>query len=544
MKSIGKRGAPAWVCATLAGALLASTATSALAAPSATDTKLETMQRQLDEMRAQMEQVRAASQGDARVGALQQQLEAISQQLAEMKAAQETATADIITLKAPPSGGTVITTLPNGKPAFATADGRFTANLRAIIMLDAGKYFQDDHLGSAVVGRDLNEGTNFRRGRIGFDGKLFKDFDYSIVYEFGGSGAEDPGRLYEAQATYVGLKPFRIRLGAFEPNIGLAAATSTSQMPLMERPSPAEVARGVAAGDSRVGLQVTANGLWGEGDTGIATRWLAAGALTGNNIATISSSGSATAQPFDEQTGIIGRLAFAPFSSTDWQAHLGINAQYSTQPNDAGAGANPRYPVQLRDRPELRLDGTRLVDTGAIDAKSVQVLGAEAAFEVRNFLIESEYFRYEINRRLTGAARPSDPNFNGWYVQGSWVLTGESRPYNPIEGRFDAPKQNYNFNPSAGTWGAFELAARYSDLDLNYHDCGAGRPVPASPAACFDAVRGGEQKIWAVGLNWYLNPAIRFMLDYQHVDVNRFNTAGVQIGQTYDTLAGRAQLTF
>jgi phosphate-selective porin OprO/OprP len=45
-----------------------------------------------------------------------------------------------------------------------------------------------------VTNRDLNEGFNFRRARFGIDGKLFRDFDYSFIYEFGGSGQEDPGR--------------------------------------------------------------------------------------------------------------------------------------------------------------------------------------------------------------------------------------------------------------------------------------------------------------------------------------------------------------
>ena len=109
---------------------------------------------------------------------------------------------------------------------------------------------------------------------------------------------------------------------------------------------------------------------------------------------------------------------------------------------------------------------------------------------------------------------------------------------------FDAPKPNYNFNPAAGTWGAFELAARHSDLDLNYHDCGAGKAIPAVGVACFDAVRGGEQKISTIGLNWYLNPDIRLMFDWQHVDVNRFNAAGLQVGQKYDAIAMRSQLSF
>jgi len=520
--------------------LMTGAATGALAAPSARDAKLDAMQQQLDAMRVQIEALKTSDAADQRVSAMQQQLDAFAQQLAELKTAQDSAAADIITLKSPP----VATTLPNGKPAFASSDKRFTANIRAIIMLDGGKYFQKDNLPAAVSVRDLNQGLNFRRARIGFDGKVFSDFDYSLVYEFGGSGAEDPGRLYEASITYTALKPWRIKVGAFEPNIGLAAVTSTSQMPLMERPSPAEVARNVGGGDSRLALQISANGDFGEGDVGIGARWLFSTAFTGNTIGTISSAGAGTAQPFDEQTAWIARVALAPYSGTDWQAHFGASFQAVMQPNDAGQAATPRYPIQLRDRPELRLDGARLVDTGAIDAKGATVFGAEAAVGVRNVLLEGEYFRYEIDRRLTGAATPSDPHFSGWYVQGSWVLTGESRPYNPVEGRFEAPKQNFNFNPSAGTWGAFELAARYSSLNLNHHDCGAGRAIPASPAACFDAVRGGEQKISTIGLNWYLNPALRMMFDVQHVDIDRFNAAGVQIGQTYNALAMRGQFTF
>jgi phosphate-selective porin OprO/OprP len=503
------------------------------------------MQAQLDEMRAQMAQLaqmKNADQGEAKVAALQQQLDGVNAQLAEVKTAQTADASDIITLKAPPP---VTVSLPNGKPALASSDGRFTANVRAIVMLDTGKYFQKDNLPAQVTNRDLNDGTNFRRARFGIDGKLFKDFDYALIYEFGGSGAEDAGHIQEAWVQYTGWKPFRLKVGAFEPNIGLSAAVSTSQMILMERPAPAEVARNVAAGDSRSAIQLTGNGLWGEGDSGIATRWLASAAITGNTVGTLNSAASGfTAQPSDEQTGIIGRFALAPFDSTNWQAHFGINAQYVTQPNDSGASVNPRYAIQLRDRPELRLDGTRLVDTGAIDSRNASVLGGEFGFTSHQFMLESEYFEYKIDRRNTTAVTPSNPHFNGWYVQGAWVLTGENRPYNPAEGRFDAPKMNYNFNPAAGTWGAFELAARYDELNLNYHDCGAGHAIPTSPAPCFDAIRGGDQKISTVGLNWYLNPDIRFMFDFLHVDVNRFNAAGLQVGQRYNAIALRSQFVF
>lgn len=513
------------------------------------DAKMAAMQAQIDEMKAMMAQMAQSKAPDqsAKVAELQTQLDTVNHQLAEVKTAQVAAASDIITLQAPPSGATVVTTLPNGKPALATADGRFTANVRAIVMFDGAKYFQKDSLPPQTVGRDLNDGTNFRRARFGIDGRLFKDFDYALIYEFGGSGTEDTGHIQEAWVQYTGLHPVRIKVGAFEPNIGLEAAVSTSQMPFMERASPAEVARNVAAGDSRSAIQVQGNGVWGAGDSGIATRWFASAALTGNTVSTLNSAGGFAVQPQDEQTAIIGRFAVAPFSSTDWQAHFAVNAQYVSQPNDAGLGTNPRYPIQLRDRPELRVDGTRLVDTGGIDALSATVLGGEFAVTARQFFLESEYFSYKIDRRITttvSGVAPSDPHFDGWYVQGGWVLTGENRPYNPTEARIDAPKMNYNFNPSAGTWGAFELVARYSDLDLNYHTCGAGHAVPGAPAPCFDAVNGGQQKITSIGLNWYMNPDIRVMVDWLHVDVDRFNAAGLQIGQKYDALAFRGQYVF
>ncbi|HEX7887528.1 MAG TPA: porin [Phenylobacterium sp.] len=523
----------------MATALLCSVSTTALAAPAAAGAgKLQAMQQQLDDMRAQLDAMRAGGQQNAQLSAVQQQLEAMAAQLAEMKASQDTASTDIATLKQAPAGSSVTTTLSNGKPSFATADGRFTANIKAILMLDAGKYFQKDNLPASVTNRDLNEGANFRRARIGLDGKLFRDFDYSFIYEFGGSGQEDPGRLYEAAITYTAIKPLRIKIGAFEPNIGLAAAVSTSQMPLMERPAPAEIARSVAAGDSRVAIQVSGNGVLGADDTVIATRWFGSTAFTANTIATGSSAASATVQPFDEQTGWIGRVAFAPYSGTTWLAHIGANYQYVIQPNDSGAAGTPRYAAQLRDRPELRLDTARLIDTGAIDARHATVLGLEGAFQYGPAMIEGEWFRYKIDRRLTTAARPADPHFTGWYVQGSWVLTGESRVYNPVEARFDAPKMNYNFNPSAGTWGAFEIAARYSLTDLNYREGALGT------APVLGAVRGGEQKIYTVGANWYLNPSMRLMLDYQHVDVDRLGATGLQVGQKYNAIAMRGQVNF
>ncbi|MCH1933237.1 OprO/OprP family phosphate-selective porin, partial [Shewanella sp. A25] len=76
---------------------------------------------------------------------------------------------------------------------------------------------------------------------------------------------------------------------------------------------------------------------------------------------------------------------------------------------------------------------------------------------------------------------------------------------------FDAPKVEAHFDLARGTWGVWEMAARYSDLDLDYLAGAAGRAPVAG------AIRGGEQKILTLGLNWYPNGNVRFLADYQRV---------------------------
>ena len=132
-------------------------------------------------------------------------------------------------------------------------------------------------------------------------------------------------------------------------------------------------------------------------------------------------------------------------------------------------------------------------------------------------------------------------------MSGTWFLTGESKTYNQSSGAFDGPAAiAHPFDPRTGGLGAVELALRWSDINLNYQ-AGAYGSAPAA-----DAIRGGEQSILTAGLNWYPNSVVRFMLDLQHVHVDRLSPSataystptGVQIGQSYNALALRSQLAF
>jgi phosphate-selective porin OprO/OprP len=86
------------------------------------------------------------------------------------------------------------------------------------------------------------------------------------------------------------------------------------------------------------------------------------------------------------------------------------------------------------------------------------------------------------------------------------------------------------------------VAARYSDLDLNDHPGVIGQSLPA------DGIRGGDQRIWTAGLNWYPNNALKFELQFQNVQVSRIGTfqsvPNSSVGQTYDTIALRSQISF
>jgi phosphate-selective porin OprO/OprP len=534
-------------------ALVAGSASGAFAAP---DPEVNALRAEVADLKSELAELRSMVAG-AKADAAEGREIATQAQVAvtETQTTVETMKADdadnVATLSK--LAGAPTLSMSNGRPTFSSNDGRFTAALRSVIMFDAATYMQDDPglvdyrrgagAGDTARAQDLNDGTDFRRMRLGVEGKVFGDFQYAVTLEFGGSGTEDPGRIHEAWIAYNGFAPVQIKVGAFEPQAGLSANVSTSSMMLMERPSSAEVARSVAAGDSRSAVQVQANGDWGS-DSGLGAYWFAAGAVTGGVVSTISSSGSATAQPFDEQTAVLGRVAIAPIQGSDWMAHFGLNGSYVITPADTtGVAGSSRYPVQFRERAETRVDATRFVDSGGLDAENAYTYGAEFAFQARNLMIEGEVFRYGAERRNSVL---SDPEFSGFYVEGSWILTGETRKYNRANAAFDGPTPNTVFNKDAGSWGAWELAVRYSDLDLNYNEGKAGLATPV------DGIRGGDQQIVTVGVNWYVNNNLRFMLNVQKVEIDRlspnaatFGTpVGAQVGQDYTAVALRTQFGF
>jgi phosphate-selective porin OprO/OprP len=165
--------------------------------------------------------------------------------------------------------------------------------------------------------------------------------------------------------------------------------------------------------------------------------------------------------------------------------------------------------ARVRARPEAGLTDVRLVDSGSLrDADAIDRMGLEAAWQRGPWLAQGEWLAAEVSRDVA-----ADYRAQGGYVQGSWMLTGETKPYKGTA--FGNPKP-------ARAAGAVELGLRYSTLDL---DDGL--------------IAGGSQRDWTLGANWYLTRYFKFQANYVRADSDR---QGVKLSPEVFEL--RAQLSF
>jgi phosphate-selective porin OprO/OprP len=216
--------------------------------------------------------------------------------------------------------------------------------------------------------------------------------------------------------------------------------------------------------------------------------------------------------------------------------HIGADAEWLIQP--------PRnlvtqaQTVTLSDRPELRIDPTTLVTTGAMaNVSSAQVYSVEAAATYGPLILQGEYLWFNIDRTANTGLPPFGApslNFQGGYVQAGYVLTGETHIYNPASASYLGIKPAHPFSLDGGGWGAWEIAARASTIDLN------------NQLGTANGIAGGRQTVYTAALNWYVNGNVRFMLNYLHGNVAKMTTptSMVDAGSKFDAVAMRTQFAF
>ena len=433
---------------------------------------------------------------------------------------------------------------PGNRFGIESADGQNSIYLTGRLHFDVGDYL-DYHPSSKFASvQDLNGGVNARRARLGVTGKFQGDWAYTFIYDFGGSNDAGPGGgttggvtsggIQSAQITYNGLYkgpyPIAFDIGYMDTPFTLDEATSSNDIMFVERASIQAVASNIFANDYRSAAGVRSND----------DRYWAGIYLTGPQ------SGFVHGAP--EQVGAFGRGTYQVLQDPNYSLHIG---------GDVGALLKPPTSsgirtITLSDRPEDRIDTTSILSTGALGTAAnpvngAQVYGAELAGGWNSLFGQAEYYHIDVDRD----GLPSN-GFDGAYVQGSWTITGEHRKYIPATGAYSAIIPDHPFRPwdqDYGT-GAFELAARYSTIDLNDNFQSGVAPKTGS-----NAVGGGRQNVYQVGLNWYPNANMRFMLDYLHGTIAKgFSTAagggiagtplGAEIGGNFDALVLRSQFAF
>jgi phosphate-selective porin OprO/OprP len=121
-------------------------------------------------------------------------------------------------------------------------------------------------------------------------------------------------------------------------------------------------------------------------------------------------------------------------------------------------------------------------------------------FEYRNgsLGVIGEYVLSTVNLRPNATGAKTELRNKAWQLSAGYVLTGEDSSYSSV-----VPKVNFDF--ANGTWGAFEIAARYANLKVD----DAAFPLCAAVASNAD-----EASSFGLGLNWYLSKTVRFNFDY------------------------------
>lgn len=442
---------------------------------------------------------------DPRIGVLEQQLRDIQQQLAQIKKTQEDGDTSgaVADLKRSTSNqyvdinnrldGQNKTAIDNGRLTVSSPNGAFSLSLRALVQFDVGYSAQ----GRNPSNVDLNSGTNFRRAQIGFQGTAFRDWSYNFLYDFGGNGVEGRGYIYNAYIQYDGLKPFGIRVGAYTPSAGIEDQTGSGDLFFGERAASVDIARNIAGAPSREAASIFVQ----------EDNYLLSVSYTGKKTSDGTSTGAAVGT-FDAQQSVIARAAWLAVSTPEVKWLVDGHITEVLKLSDATASPAATV-IRFSNGPEMAVDASRTVDTGNIDANHAREFGFETAGTYAGFYGQGGWFRYEIDRRI---AVPN-PHFNGWYTFLSYSLTGEQHPYDPATASFR------NLRPAKplgtpGGWGAWEVLARYSNIDLDY------QPFAAAAAG---GIAGGQQDVWTIGLNWYPNNAIKFQLNYDNIQVNHVN---------------------
>jgi phosphate-selective porin OprO/OprP len=366
--------------------------------------------------------------------------------------------------------------------AIKTRDGKFKFAFGGRLQFDAGLFIQDD--------TQLGDGTEVRRGRIKSFGTVWSEWDYKLEVNF------DPDLgvpVTDGWLRYRGFEPFTITVGHQKVPFSQSSMTSSNWQVFQERALSDAFIDNEEQGRRRMGVVLASHGnMWS----------YSGGAFAG---------GLDDKDGEDEDFGTGHRFVFAPIAEKTKVAAIGGSVIYRE--------FNGRSNLRLRARPEAHVAGARLVDTGILaTSQEIIMYNLEATVVAGPFHGQAEYTAAHVWR----AGGDKDLDFSGFYVQAGVFLTGESRNYDQRSGKYKRVMPNHH---SLGAW---EVAARFSQVDLSNRD-----------------LRGGVQRDLTVGLNWWTNANVMFRLNYVYGNAAP-NSSVTLAGQNehIHAFTARAQIVF
>ena len=327
-------------------------------------------------------------------------------------------------------------------------------------------------------GSETFSGTEFRRIRFFNSGRVYDNVKYKLQLDFAGGDVSIKDVYMETSLPYF----VNFKVGHFKEPFRLEALTSSKYITFMERALPIAFSPERNVGimlhdsflDDKLSIQA---GLFRE-------------ASSGDDV------------NIEDVRNITTRITFLPINNDENLLHLG--AAFSSR-----SSSDETYSVSSRAENHL---GTKLLVMDLDDVSGMNLMGAEMAFVMGSFSVQGEYV-------INSVEAMEDYSFSGYYGQVSYFLTGEKRKYKNSLAGFDRVKPNKNMKEGEGL-GAFEIAARYSSMDLSEAHAGTLNDI-------------------TVGLNWYLNPCTRLMFNYV---MGTLDDHGVET--TENTFQCRMQIDF
>jgi phosphate-selective porin OprO/OprP len=362
---------------------------------------------------------------------------------------------------------------------------------------------------------DTTDLDNFtvRRARMGLEATLFENYEFRFLTDFG----QGQSRLVDGYLNVHYWDAAQVTAGKFKQPFSYEQLIQDRFTPFMERSLIDQL---VPARD--VGVMLHGQNLFnGMVDYGVATSNGVQNGDTDTNGA----------------KDVTGRAVVRPFA---WSEDSFLRLLQFGASIDGGNQFEPINPQILRTPagiPFFKFNSTVLADGNRIR------WSPEVAYFYRGLGFSAQYFHMDQQMRPAATGAPSkftvDVPFEGYYVQATYLLTGEQRTtysqaINPI----------HPFDPRLGAagLGAWELVGRVSQLRVGDVVFAPGNARLADPATVSD-----EATEMTLGFNWYLNKWVRTQFNWEHAWFGQ----PVKLGpgpqgffRQHDTLQGRLQFIF